>query len=411
MFVKDSLLFGGGKKAKGAPVTTAKKPKSAKTSKKTLTNIMVHGLDFSGTDVVIYFSGTVNNLYQIYQWIEPFKELNRHHKIVFVFRDEAAYKEFVKEHNFQAVYLRLLDNLNNFYRMNDFKAILYVNNAVKNFQSLIFNGAFHIHINHGESEKESMYSNQAKAYDFVFTVGDRAVDRYREHLMRLDENKFVKVGRPQLDFVSPYPLENPEGKRVILYAPTWEATHETMNYTSIARYGELLIKLLVMSKKYLVIYKPHSSAGTRDKKVAEADRSIRKELESYEDGYVLDDQNIVDLFPVVDFALFDNTSVMIDYLHFDKPGAYIEIKNDEALRYLEKAFVKINDDNIADILAIIEKELIQDSFSEERRSIKEYYLGNYKEGESTRKFVSTVSDIIDERNREIEHIMVDRVDL
>ncbi len=47
-----------------------------------------------------------------------------------------------------------------------------------------------------------------------------------------------------------------------------------------------------------------------------------------DDAFYYHDINILSLFNAVDFAFFDNTSVMIDYLSFDKPGAYIEIRQD-----------------------------------------------------------------------------------
>ena len=73
------------------------------------------------------------------------------------------------------------------YRVLQPKAIIYPNNGLRNFQSLIWAEAVHIHVNHGESDKVSMVSNQAKAYDKVFVAGEAAVRRHRAALVDFDE--------------------------------------------------------------------------------------------------------------------------------------------------------------------------------------------------------------------------------
>ncbi len=71
----------------------------------------------------------------------------------------------------------------------------------------------HIHVNHGESDKVSMVSNQAKAYDKVFVAGEAAVRRHRAALVDFDESTLVRVGRPQLDLnpTPTLPIRAPAG--------------------------------------------------------------------------------------------------------------------------------------------------------------------------------------------------------
>ena len=68
-----------------------------------------------------------------------------------------------------------------------------------NFQSLIDGRMLHVHINHGESDKQSMASNNAKAYDRVFVAGEAAVQRHAAGLLEFDTDRLVRIGRPQLD--------------------------------------------------------------------------------------------------------------------------------------------------------------------------------------------------------------------
>jgi CDP-glycerol glycerophosphotransferase (TagB/SpsB family) len=355
-------------------------------------NIKVFGLDFRGTDIAIYFYGSLDNYYQLQQWMPVFHELNKHHKIIFLFRNEKVYNKFIEEYYYQSVYLHTLNDVITFYKNNFFKVVLYVNNGMKNFQSLMCNRVFHIHINHGESEKESMYSNQCKAYDYVFVVGDRAIERYKENIINFEPNKFIKVGRPQLDFIDKISFDS-NNKHTILYAPTWEATHETMNYSSVHILGIKLIEFLI-EQDYNIIYKPHSAIGTKNENVKKAHNQIVQLLTNYKNGYTMLNENILSIFGVVDYAIFDNTSVMIDYLYFNKPGAYIETKKDVAIKYLEQAYLKIQKNSILDFVYKLHEEIINDSLKEERRKIKEFYLGKFQDQESTKLFIKEIKKII-----------------
>jgi hypothetical protein len=365
-------------------------------------NIEVFSIDFKNTPIGVYFYGSLNSYYQLQQWIKPLLELHQSMPFVFIVRDIHVYRKLIEDYQHPTVYLKTLNNLTDFYQNNHLKIILYVNNGVKNFQSLMYTNAYHIHINHGESEKESMYSNQAKAYDYILTVGNRAIDRYKEHLLNFDSQKFIKIGRPQLDYIEKTTkINNLEQKKVILYAPTWEATHESMNYSSVSKYGEILIKFLLLKKEYLIIYKPHSAIGTKDSNIKRSHLNIIKMLETYQDGYVLEEENIHNIFPIIDFAFFDNTSVMIDYLYFNKPAAYLKIKEDNSLKHILKGIFEINENNFSEILTLLNKELKIDSLSKERNKIKYYYLDDYQQGESTKKFIHTLQQLIKKRDNEI----------
>ena len=72
--------------------------------------------------------------------------------------------------------------------------------------------ALHVHINHGESDKQSMASNNAKAYDRVFVAGEAAVQRHPAGLLEFDTGRLVRTGRPQLD-LRPAPVLRPRRGR------------------------------------------------------------------------------------------------------------------------------------------------------------------------------------------------------
>lgn len=361
-------------------------------------------MNYKNCEVVVYFCGGINSYYQIKQWQKPLEELNKTHKVLYVITDYEVYVQYVKEQNLELVYLEEFTHLIEFYDNNEFPIILYLNNSLRNFQSIRYSRGYHVHLNHGESEKESMRSNQSQAYDYIFTVGKRGIDRYEEYLLNFNKDKFIQVGRPQLDFINQMKIDKKDEQRVILYAPTWEATHPSMDYTSVPVFGEKLVSLILSNEKNILIYKPHSALGSRNENAKNADLNIQKIVEKSSNAYYMEEENIIDVFTLVDFTFFDNTSVMIDYLDTNKPAAYIEIIEDQSICELGSAFKTINKENFSDVINILEDELINDSNKSERKKVKEYYLGKYKKGESTNTFIEKISELIKQRNERIDKI-------
>ena len=362
-------------------------------------------MNYKNCEVIVFFCGGINSYYQIQQWQKPFEHLDKIKKVLYIITDYEVYTKYISDNQIiEVVYLESFTNLIEFYENNEFPVILYINNSLKNFQSLRYSRGFHVHLNHGESEKESMRSNQSQAYDYVFTVGQRGIDRYKEYLLNFMESKYVKVGRPQLDFIEKMNFSKNENQKVILYAPTWEATHPSMNYTSVSKYGVFIVNEILNNPEYILIYKPHSALGSRNEDCKIANEEILKIIESNEKAYNMEKDNINNVFTIVDFALFDNTSVMIDYLHTNKPACYIEILEDQSINQLTLAFTTLNGENIGNLLEIIDKQLKEDENKSNRMKIKEYYLDNFEYMESTNKFIFEISKLIKIRNEKISKI-------
>ena len=339
--------------------------------------------------IVLYISGKETLFYQFMQWKKPFEELNKRTDIILVVRSYSMIRTVLHSNlhkTFNIAYKSSLNQLTSFYTEYKPTTILYVNNNVTNFQSLLYTKSYHIHLNHGESEKESMFSNQSKAYDYVLTVGKRGIDRYRENLLNFDENKYISIGRPQLDFIENFSFDVDTDKKIILYAPTWEGFSESMDYSSVEKFGVNLVKTILESNQYTLIYRPHPNTGVRLDGISKAHQEIKEMIHKHQDGYMITDINIISLFTIVDFAFFDNSSVMIDYLHFNKPANYIEIQKDTSLKYLTEAFNILKKSDMDKLINHIDHNLFEDSNKEKREKIKQYYLGNYSEMESTNKF-------------------------
>jgi CDP-glycerol glycerophosphotransferase (TagB/SpsB family) len=353
---------------------------------------------YADVNVVVYFAGNMGNIYQIEQWIKPLELLNQVEKVLIITRDTYTYEWIRTNTQFQLVYTKTMSDLLRLYDSNHFRCILYVNNSCLNFQSLSNNSALHVHINHGESEKTSTFSNRAKAYDFVFIVSDAAYKKYADNLINIDMKKFIKVGRPQIDFIES--VESPTtNKKIILYAPTWEATHLSMNYTSLPDYGLGFVNAILEHDDYYLIYRPHPNTGSRDELTKKINEDIKKLVKQSDSGTVMTQENINSVFELTDLAIFDNSAVTVDFLAFNKPMMITDFFHRQkgqiaAKPEIVKACQIIDDSNKEDILTLIEQGLSEDPKAIPRKEIKQCFLGDYARGESTDAFIKEIRKLI-----------------
>ncbi|MBV1780797.1 CDP-glycerol glycerophosphotransferase family protein [Paeniglutamicibacter sp. ABSL32-1] len=315
-------------------------------------------------------------------------------------------RHFRKLTDLPKIFVRRLDDLVNLYDFNDFKLCLYVNNGVANFQSLSASRPVHVHVNHGESDKLSMVSNQAKAYDRIFVAGPAAIERHRAVLLDFDLDRLVAVGRPQLDtrFESVLP---PFHGRTVMYAPTWEGENDANNYTSMDLFGEGIVEALVALPDLRVIYKPHPRiTTTTTPAIAHADERIREILEELNatggNHLVAPTENILALFADVDALITDVSSVGLDYLylHPEKPLILTDRRDDPEKLHREvpvsRACPVISETTRDEILPEL-KPLFDSSGTEHRLQMRKFYFGDRERGSSTNAFIEAVGKLIDDR--------------
>ena len=359
--------------------------------------------------VALHFNAPVSSIYQVEQWIPILNELNKVLKIAIITRRKSSFQWLCKNSNFSIIFTHTQYDFMQSLEENNFKCILYVNHGVQNFQSLSYRNALHIHINHGESEKISTISNQVNAYNYVFIVAKAAYDKYNLNLLQKNSKSFIKVGRPQLEHIVKIPSFETE-KKVILYAPTWEGTHASMNYSSLGTFGYDMVHNILNDGRYYLVYKPHPNTGFNDMHVKKINQKILKSLENNINAKVIRNGDINSIYSHIDIAIFDNSAVAIDYLAVNKPmimtDMFNKVKDRQSRLTIIKAALMISDENYIDILNIIDLELKKDSLKHQRVDIKSYFLGeyNYENQESTQKFIETLLSIVDERDKSIQQL-------
>ena len=349
--------------------------------------------------IALHFYGGKSEIYQIKQWLSVLEVLHKSEALEIIVRDKSVFSLLPTLTNLDVIFLPTADELISYYVEQDFHIILYINNGAKNFHSLAYPRSIHIQLHHGESEKTSTHSNQIKGYDYAFIAGEAALDRYTEHLINIQRVHFIQIGRPQFDHIVP-PIK-PKNKKIILYAPTDESTHISMRYTSIQEHGLKIVEAILAHPDYHLIYRPHPRTGHNDPKVKRAHNTIIHTVRNAPNGSIETTLPALEVLSMADIGIFDNSSLLIDFLFFDKPilltDMFLTKYHDPSSFRMSQACIMLNKNNIDKLTELLQRELTEDTFQSIRRKVRYYYLGVYKKGESTSLFISKIQEIIEER--------------
>lgn len=269
--------------------------------------------------VIAYFGSGAQYLYQIRDWLAPLEVLSQKVPVAIVVRDPRVGLLLRHLTSMPVVLARWLADVDAVMARYEPRAVLYVNQNVSNFDLLAYAAPHHVFLSHGESDKVYMVSNQAKAYDLTFVAGQAAVDRYAAALHDFDtETKLRVIGRPQLHVPQEPPADlPPTDLPTVLYAPTTEGSGELMEYGSLASHGVAMVRALLASGQYRVIFRPHPQVGRRLAAHAEAKAAIERMLSA---------PHYVDVTPrfgwqadVADVLVCDISAVAVDWLTTGKP--------------------------------------------------------------------------------------------
>lgn len=370
-------------------------------------------------EIAVYFADTRVNLYQIRQWYAPLAELARTHPVAIISRSPGTMMTLLDESPVPAVYLRTVASLEKFVAEQPLRIVFYVNQNTKNFQMFRYGRMWHVFINHGESDKMYMTTNQYKAYDYAFIAGDAARERLARKLWNFDlDRKTLQIGRPQADhFVGETPY-TPDDRTVVLYAPTWEGDRPAAAYGSIASHGESLVDALLATGRHRVIYRPHPRSGVVDSAYGAAHRRIVAALDR---GNALDAsaQHLHDTgsqlgwqLAAADVAITDISAMVYDRLATGKPilvtrPASREAEIDET-GYLS-ACEWLTADEAAGVVPFVDRVLTSTQAHETLTHWVTRYFGDTTPGAATARFHAAVDELYVEWQRVAEMHALDPI--
>ncbi|MDQ0892796.1 hypothetical protein [Agromyces ramosus] len=359
----------------------------------------------------VYFADGKVNLYQLRQWYAPLAELAKRHPVLILSRASGAALELLEESPLPVAYVRRIVDLEQVIHDQDLHVILYVNQNAKNFQMMRYGRRWHVFINHGESDKMYMTTNQFKAYDYAFIAGDAARARLDTVLWDYDfDKRAIPIGRPQADHYldgSPLPYA-PDDREVVLYAPTWEGDRGAAAYGSIASHGVALVQGLLESGRHRVIYRPHPRSGVVDSEYGAANRSIIAAIAAanaadpsaqhiFDDGPTLGWQ-----LAAADIAIVDISAMVYDRLAAGRPLLITRPVNPAAQvdtsGYLQ-ACEWLEATDASSMVARVD-EVAHDEVALERLGVwVERYFGDTTPGVTTARFHAAIDHLMAEWER------------
>lgn len=276
--------------------------------------------------VAVYFADGAVNMYQMRQWYKPLAELARIWPVVVLSRSATGARALLSEDAPPVAFVPTVRDLEAFVAAQDIRVVLYVNQNTRNFQMFRYGRRWHVFINHGESDKMYMTTNQYKAYDFALIAGDAARERLSRVLWDYDVDwRALAIGRPQADHYSGSLPYTPDGRTVVLYAPTWEGDRPSAHYGSVASHGEALTAAVLASPRHRLIYRPHPRSGVVDPAYGAANRRIVAAIAAANAadpaaGHIYDDgPDLGWQLSAADVAVVDISAMVYDRLAADRP--------------------------------------------------------------------------------------------
>lgn len=343
----------------------------------------------------LYFADHMVNAYQIRQWYEPMRQLAAHAPVVVIVRNAATALKLRDECPLPLYFAPTIADIEKLLETQEIGAVFYVNQNIRNFQMMRFNEPAHIFISHGESEKAYMWSNQLKAYDYVFSAGQAARDRLAKNMLRYDAVERTRlIGRPQIDVHYPAPISLNPLYKTVLYAPTWEGDRPSMRYGSVSSHGVNMLTDLISSKSLNIIFRPHPRSGMNDPVYKEDVELIRGLIENAQssDGpsIVFDESDSWGWqWSKADICVTDVSAVAYDWMATGKPMIVTEPASPMALVDESPALTRVpslrSEDAATSATRLTEMLKVADN---DFLDLVDYYFGNTKPGASMKRFIS-----------------------
>jgi hypothetical protein len=359
--------------------------------------------------VAVYFADGPVNLYQMRQWYKPLAKLAETWPVVVLSRTAGGTVKLLDESPVPVAYVRKVVDLERVIAEQDIRIVLYVNQNSRNFQMMRYGRRWHVFINHGESDKMYMTTNQFKAYDYAFVAGQAAVDRLSKVLWDYDmEKRAIQIGRPQADHYAGALPYTPDERTVVLYAPTWEGDRAAAAYGSIASHGVGLVTALLQSPRHRVIYRPHPRSGVIDHAYGAANRQIMAAITAANTRDA-GAKHVIDTgaelgwqLSAADVAVVDISAMVYDRLASGKPLMVTRPVNADATIDMSGYLADCEWLSAADTGRIVDTldRLAGDDTADARlRGWVEKYFGDPTPGAATARFHGAVGHLMDEWDR------------
>ncbi|WP_344354753.1 CDP-glycerol glycerophosphotransferase family protein, partial [Micromonospora lupini] len=334
-------------------------------------------------EFLLYFSAPPGSEYQVTMWLPYLERIGR--PFLVLVREPEFLAPIAAATDAPVVYcptLRAIDEA----LVPSLRVAFYVNHGAKNSHCVRFTQLTHIQLHHGDSDKAPSANPVSGIFDRIFVAGPAAIDRYARAGVRIPADKFVVVGRPQVESIDvrrepARGLANP----TVLYTPTWTGHHADADYCSLPVAEELLRGLLARGATVILRAHPYTAQNPASARqlgrltellVADRARNGRQHVV----GAAARELSLTDCVNRSDALVSDVSGVISDYLYSGKPYAVTDM-GDESDRFTERfplagsGYVLRRD--MSNVDAVLTALLDTDPLAEERWATRRRYLGDF----------------------------------
>ncbi|MDH6367808.1 MULTISPECIES: CDP-glycerol glycerophosphotransferase family protein [unclassified Breznakia] len=165
----------------------------------------------------------------------------------------------------------------------------------------------------------STYDNDVSKYNYMISPNAFSTKVFQS-AFRINRERLIETGYPRNDYLTNVSAEEvqalkekyniPEGKKVLLYAPTWRDNSYTERGYTFELQADFHKWKEVLGEEYVLLYKPHYLIINKYKK----DEELREFLRNVRAG-----RDINELYVIADVLVTDYSSVFFDYANLKRP--------------------------------------------------------------------------------------------
>jgi CDP-glycerol glycerophosphotransferase (TagB/SpsB family) len=366
-------------------------------------------LEALAPEFAVYFASTGGAAYQVGMWLPYFVRTGR--PFVVVTRTVPMLRQIAQVCEAQGVVvpvvhrptLRSLEDV----IVPSMTAAFYVNNAVRNTHFIERRELTHVWLNHGDSEKPACYNPVHAIYDLIFAAGQAGIDRYARHGVRIPAEKFLVVGRPQVEQIEP--ARGPVAEQqppTVLYAPTWQGPYADSRVFSLPVGDKIVTALLARGAR--VVFRVHPFnyryAECREMVAAigallDADRERTGRPHLW--GPAAESElSVEDCFNLSDAMVADVSAVVSDYLRSEKPFAMVSVGRTPEQLLVDAPAARaayVLREDLSNLDQVLDALLVSDPLADVRRETRIYHLGDFAPGQDAEGFLGAARDVLDGR--------------
>ncbi|MET8837369.1 CDP-glycerol glycerophosphotransferase family protein [Micromonospora sp. NPDC004540] len=280
-------------------------------------------------EFLLYFSAPPGSEYQVTMWLPYLERIGR--PFLVLLREPEFLPTVAAATRAPVVFCPTLKTMDEAL-VPSLRAAFYVNHGAKNSHCIRFSQLTHVQLHHGDSDKAPSANPVSAIFDKIFVAGQAAIERYARAGVDIPAEKFVVVGRPQVEAIE-VRREPARGLAhpTVLYTPTWTGHHADANYCSLP-VAETVIRRLLDRGATVILrahpYTAQNSASARQlarlTELLAADRAKtgRQHLWGAAAGREL---TLTECVNRADALVSDVSGVISDWLYSGKPYAVTDM--------------------------------------------------------------------------------------